>query len=312
MKVYATDASGIDTSRSLVQLKRVETSSSDSPHWQSAFLFKTGEGEYTATFQVDNSWISGEYEFSMVMVDDIYGNSATLFKNQNTVMSTVKYTVDSSEQSDETPAESPKPSETVTPSESSKPSESTTPVSKVFSDVPVSGKWYSEAVYYVAEKGYMDGTGNNKFNPIGTVTRGTIAQILYAAEGKPAVSDSSKFADVKAGKWYANAVNWAADNGLVSGYGKGIFKPEDPVTREQMVAIMYKYSEMKGFDLTATADLSKFADQSQVSKWAINSMKWGVDHKIISGTNKGIEPKGNATRAQIAVILQAYDNNVRK
>ena len=181
-----------------------------------------------------------------------------------------------------------------------------------FSDVPISGTWYSTAVYYAADKGYMAGVGNNSFNPSGTVTRGTIAQILYAAENKPSVNGQSKFTDVKDGRWYADAVNWAATKGLVSGYGNGLFKPDTPVTREQMVAIMYKYSEMKGYDLTASADLSKFADHSKVSKWATTAVKWGVNHTIISGTSKGIEPQGNATRAQIAVILQAYDNNVRK
>ena len=155
-------------------------------------------------------------------------------------------------------------------------------------------------------------TGNNKFTPTGTVTRGTIAQILYAAEGKPAVSGKSQFADVVETKWYAKAVKWAADKGLVSGYGNGKFGPDNAVTREQMVAIMYKYSEMKGYDLKASADLNKYTDHAKVSKWATTAVKWGVGHKVISGTNKGIEPQGNATRAQIAVILQAYDNNVRK
>ena len=181
-----------------------------------------------------------------------------------------------------------------------------------YSDVPTSGKWYSEAVYYATAKGYMAGTGNNKFSPDATVTRGTIAQILYAAEGKPAISGKSQFTDVGETKWYAKAVKWAADKGLVSGYGNGKFGPEDRITREQMVAIMMQYSKMKGYDTTAIADLSKFRDQNKISKWAVNAVKWGVSHKIVSGTDKGIEPKGNATRAQIAVILQAYDKNLRK
>ena len=187
-----------------------------------------------------------------------------------------------------------------------------TPVTAKYSDVPTSGKWYSEAVYYATAKGYMAGTGNNKFSPDATVTRGTIAQILYAAEGKPAVSGRSQFTDVGETKWYAKAVKWAADKGLVSGYGNGKFGPEDRITREQMVAIMMQYSKMKGYDTSANADLSKFRDQNTISKWAVNAVKWGVSHKIVSGTDKGSEPKGNATRAQIAVILQAYDKNLRK
>ena len=180
-----------------------------------------------------------------------------------------------------------------------------------YNDVP-EDSWYTTAVYYAESKGYMNGIGGGKFNPNGIVTRGTIAQILYAAEGKPAVSGKSQFADVIETKWYAKAVKWAADKGLVSGYGNGKFGPDNAVTREQMVAIMYKYSEMKGYDLKASADLNKYTDHAKVSKWATTAVKWGVGHKVISGTNKGIEPQGNATRAQIAVILQAYDNNVRK
>ena len=210
-----------------------------------------------------------------------------------------------------TPSETVKPTESPKPSETIKPSESPNQV-VAYSDVPTSGKWYSEAVYYATAKGYMAGTGNNKFSPDATVTRGTIAQILYAAEGKPAVSGKSQFADVGETKWYAKAVKWAADKGLVSGYGNGKFGPEDRITREQMVAIMMQYSKMKGYDTTAIADLSKFRDQNKISKWAVNAVKWGVSHKIVSGTDKGIEPKGNATRAQIAVILQAYDKNLRK
>ena len=212
------------------------------------------------------------------------------------------------------PSESPNPSPSMepvpSPSVSIKPQPS--PEMTVYSDVPTSGKWYSEAVYHATAKGYMAGTGNNKFSPDATVTRGTIAQILYAAEGKPAISGKSKFTDVGEAKWYAKAVKWAADKGLVSGYGNGKFGPEDRITREQMVAIMMQYSKMKGYDTSANADLSKFHDQNTISKWAVNAVKWGVFHKIVSGTDKGIEPKGNATRAQIAVILQAYDKNLRK
>ena len=214
------------------------------------------------------------------------------------------------------PSESPKPSETVKPSESPKPAESPLPSDfpnqvTAYTDVPEES-WYTTAVYYAESKGYMTGVGDGKFDPNGIVTRGTIAQILYAAEGKPEVSGKSQFTDVGEAKWYAKAVKWAADKGIVSGYGNGKFGPEDNITREQMVAIMMQYSKMKGYDTSANADLSKFRDQNQISNWAVNAVKWGVSHKIVSGTEKGIEPKGNATRAQIAVILRAYDNNVRK
>lgn len=180
-----------------------------------------------------------------------------------------------------------------------------------FNDVVI-GKWYSDAVKYVAEKGYMAGTKPNIFDLNGAVTRATIAQILYAAEGNPAVASSSTFNDVKTGKWYFDAVTWAASKGLVTGYGNGKFGPNDVVTREQLMMVLYKYTQMKRYDLSTSADLSKYSDRNKISKWAVQAVKWGVGHKVISGTNVGIEPKGSATRAQLAVILQAYDANVRK
>ena len=193
------------------------------------------------------------------------------------------------------------------------PSPSNSCPSAKFTDVNKNeSHWTHKPIDYVLQKGYMTGVSATSFNPNGNVTRGTIAQILYAAEGKPTVSGKSKFTDVKDGKWYSNAINWAATNGIVSGYGNGKFGPDNPITREQMVAIMYKYSAMKGYDLTANANINSFADKNKISKYAVTAVTWAVGHKIISGTKNGIEPKGNATRAQIAVILQAYDNNVRK
>lgn len=180
-----------------------------------------------------------------------------------------------------------------------------------FVDVKVPS-WYSDAVEYVVGKGYMAGVGNNRFAPEGTVTRGTIAQILYAAEGKPSVKAGGRFTDVAKGKWYANAVDWAAEKELVAGYGNKKFGPDDAITRQQMVAIMYQYAKMKDYDLTANADLSKYKDQKTISAWAKTPVKWAVGHNVITGTTKGIEPNGTATRAQIAVILRAFDNNVRK
>ena len=158
----------------------------------------------------------------------------------------------------------------------------------------------------------MAGISENQFSPSGTVTRGTIAQILYAAEGKPAVTKDNQFRDVASNQWYAQAVNWAAEKKLVAGYGNGKFGPNDPVTRQQMVAIMYQYAKMKGYDTAASGDLNGFADRNQVSSWAHDPLKWAVGHTVISGTGHGIEPNGTATRAQIAVILQAFDKNVRK
>ena len=172
--------------------------------------------------------------------------------------------------------------------------------------------WYSDAVYYCFNKGYMAGKSNTKFDPTGKVTRGTITQVLYAMEGKPAGAKSAGFKDVAGNKWYADSVNWAASIGIVAGYSKDKFGPDDSITRQQMAAIMYQYAKYKQYDVSASGDISKFKDAGSVTKYAVDPMKWAVGHGIISGTNIGLEPKGTATRAQIAVILRAFDNNVRK
>lgn len=182
--------------------------------------------------------------------------------------------------------------------------------SPAFDDVQ-SPSWYSDAVYYCFDKGYMAGKSETKFDPSGKVTRGTITQVLYAMEGKPTVSKSAGFKDVANGKWYADSVNWAASIGIVAGYSKEEFRPNNAITRQQMAAIMYQYAKYKKYDTSANGDISKFKDNSGVTKYAKEPMKWAVGHSIISGTNIGLEPKGTATRAQIAVILRAFDNNVR-
>ena len=200
---------------------------------------------------------------------------------------------------------------------SSKPSKSVNTESdsktepKEFLDVQA-GKWYTDAVYYCHDKGYMAGKANNKFDPSGKVTRATITQVLYAMEGKPAVKKVAGFKDLKTGSWYVDSVNWAASIGIVSGYSKEKFGPNDAITRQQMAAIMYQYAKYKKYDVSTTGDISKFKDARSITKYAVAPMKWAVGHGIISGTNKGLEPKGTATRAQIAVILQAFDKNIKK
>ena len=284
IKVYATDESGMrqmgEDGSGVVYVSQEGYGRGEQ---QEATLFDNKDGSLTATFHVTEAWKTGEYTISWIYLEDYWRNARQIINNYAEIAEISDYVF------------------TVIDKNAS-----SAPPRRPFEDVPV-GTWYTGAVKYVTTREYMSGTGNYKFSPDATVTRGMIAQILYAAEGKPAVSGGSKFTDVKAGKWYADAVNWAAGKGLVSGYGNGQFKPEAPITREQMVAILYKYAEMKGYDLTAKADLSKYPDQAKISKWAVTAVKWGVDHGIISGTDKGIEPQGNATRAQIAVILRAFD-----
>lgn len=180
-------------------------------------------------------------------------------------------------------------------------------LNSTFSDIPEES-WYTDAVYYCKGKGYMAGISADRFNPNGTVTRGTITQVLYAMEGKPKVAKAAGFKDVASGQWYADSVNWAASIGIVAGYSKDKFGPNDPITRQQMVAIMYQFSKYKKYDVSDSSDISTFKDASSVAKYAITPVKWAVAKGIISGTDRGLEPKGTATRAQIAVILRAYDS----
>ena len=186
------------------------------------------------------------------------------------------------------------------------------PETKGFIDVP-SGSWYEEAVNYVAEKGYLDGVGNNRFNPKGAVTRGQLCTILYAMEGKPTVTAGSVFPDVGVSKYYYDPIRWAATKGMVAGYTDGTFKPDVFVSRQQLAAVLYKYTVYKGFDVSVSADITKFADYSSISNYAVSPLRWAVSHKIMSGTNTNrLEPQSAATRAEFAVMLKAYDANVRK
>lgn len=172
-----------------------------------------------------------------------------------------------------------------------------------FQDVPA-GAWYEKAVAYVCEKGLMAGTGSGAFSPDQNTTRGMVVTILYRLAGSPAVESAPDFRDVAAGMWYTDAVAWGAANGLVNGYGDGRFGPEDPVTREQMAAFLYRYAEYRGDDVTASGDLSAFTDGAAASGWAAEALAWAVEHGILSGKGNGIlDPGGTATRAETAQML---------
>lgn len=166
--------------------------------------------------------------------------------------------------------------------------------------------WFYDAVGYVYENGMMSGTGNNQFSPNVTTTRGMIVTILYRLEGSPAVSTAS-FDDVAAGEYYANGVSWAAANGVVSGYGNNLFGPNDPITREQMAAILYRYTQHKEYETTVTGDVSSFTDGASVSSYAVEPMNWAVSAGLFSGVGSNmLNPTGNTTRAQVATILMRF------
>ena len=180
-----------------------------------------------------------------------------------------------------------------------------------FSDVKA-GDWFYDAVLYTYENGLMSGTGAAAFSPNQTLTRAMVAQVLYSMEGAPA-GGTSTFTDVAAGTWYASAVNWAAANGVVSGYGDGTFGPNDNVTREQVAMILYSFAKSKGYDVSEKASLSSFADMSSVSTYAQEAMSWAAGAGLISGMgNNTIVPQGSATRAQFAVMLMQFCEEIEK
>lgn len=181
-----------------------------------------------------------------------------------------------------------------------------------FTDVPA-GSWYEDAVYYVTGKGYFTGIGNNKFDPKGNVTRGQLCTILYAMEGKPTVTSGNVFSDVAPSKYYYDPVRWAAANGMVAGYTDKTFKPNVYVSRQQLATVLYKYTVYKKFDVSVSANITTFADYKSITSYAVTPLRWAVSHKVMSGTNRNtLNPLGAATRAEFAVMLKAYDANVRK
>ena len=171
--------------------------------------------------------------------------------------------------------------------------------------------WYSEVLNYCVKRGYLSGVGNNKFGPDRAVTRAQVAQVLYAMEGKPAPQTSNNFNDVPDGKWFSDAINWAAEKKVMSGYVTGKFQPEAAITRQQFMATIYKYAKLKNYDTSRTGSVVEFSDASNITEYALPSIEWALGHKLMSGTDKHLLlPKGVTTRAQMAVILAAFDKNI--
>ena len=169
-------------------------------------------------------------------------------------------------------------------------------------------KWYHDGIHYCIVQGMMQGVGQNLFRPDGTTTRAMCVTILWRLEGSPVVNHAMNFSDVSTGKWYTEAIRWAASQKIVEGYSNGSFGTEDNITREQMAAILYRYEKSRGGGFpngwTFTMD---YVDRNQVSAWAYESICWMNMNKIINGRpGKVLDPKGNATRAETAAILQRY------
>ena len=167
--------------------------------------------------------------------------------------------------------------------------------------------WFYGDVMFVYENGLMLGTSKTLFNPYGTATRGMMATILWRMEGSPAPKGKNSFTDVEAGKWYADAITWTAENGIFAGYGKDKFGPDDPITREQLAAIFYRYADYKGYDLTVKGNLDKFKDADKITDYAKTAMQWAVGSSLVKGKSGNLlDPQGTATRAEIAAMLHRF------
>ena len=175
-----------------------------------------------------------------------------------------------------------------------------------FSDVKETD-WFFQSVQYVCAHGIMNGSSGNSFAPQDKTTRGMIVTMLYRYDGSPVVSGQCPFGDVAAGKYYRKAVIWAAENQIVGGLGGDRFGPDEPVTREQLAAILYRYAKYKGYDTQRSVELAKFADRDDVGSYAVNAVKWAVADGLLSGVSATeLQPKGFAIRAQVAAILMRF------
>ena len=181
-----------------------------------------------------------------------------------------------------------------------------------FTDVSESD-WFFNDVKFVYQNGLMNGTSATTFSPEGTTSRGMIVTILWRMAGSPDMEDKIwgyPFADVDATAYYGTAVYWARLNGIAGGYDDATFGPNDPITREQMAAILYRYAQYKGYDVSAKADLNKFTDADEISNYALEALQWANAEGLINGKGDGVlDPKGQATRAEAAVILMRFCEN---
>ena len=175
----------------------------------------------------------------------------------------------------------------------------------------IKGSWAEDSVNYMTGSGYMAGVSNTAFAPDATMTRAMLVTVLYRIAGQPKVDASNSFADVASDTWYTNAVAWASQNKIVSGYSATEFGTNDQVTREQISAILYNYATYKGYDTTSKADLSGFIDAFKISSWALSPVSWASAKGILSGiTSTTLVPADPASRAQVAVMLSRFLRNV--
>ncbi|MBR3990885.1 MAG: S-layer homology domain-containing protein, partial [Clostridia bacterium] len=177
-----------------------------------------------------------------------------------------------------------------------------------FSDVKTS-RWSYEAIQYAVEQGYMNGIGDGKFDPAGSMTRGMVVTVLYRREGSPEVTFRNDFSDVKAGKYYSDAVIWAKDEGVVNGVTETTFEPNGKITREQLATMLSRFSERCPVSVPERADLSGYPDADKIHSYAKDARAWANEANLIKGRSDGtLSPRGEATREQFATILKRFDD----
>lgn len=171
-----------------------------------------------------------------------------------------------------------------------------------------SSEWYYEPVKFVLSEGYFSGTSNGLFEPEGQLTRAQLAQVLWKMSGSKNAK-MSQFTDVPIGSWYYSAVSWCQQEGLIVGYSSNTFAPNDPLSREQMVSILYRYAQRFGSTPQISDDLSKFSDAADVSGWAVECMQWAVTNGILPNVETTLLPNKFVTRAEMAAALYAFRQN---
>ena len=188
------------------------------------------------------------------------------------------------------------------------------PAVPVFPFVDVAAdSWYRAAVEYAYENGLFAGVSETAFAPAANMSRAMLAMVLHRLSGAPAAGGQSSFTDVADGAWYAEAVVWAAQENIVTGYGDGLFGPADLVTREQAVAMLYRYCAANGIDVSARGDLSQYPDSDKISSYAEEAMSWAIGSGVLTGRDTGLlDPRGYATRAEMAIILQRFCESILK
>lgn len=182
-----------------------------------------------------------------------------------------------------------------------------------FTDVP-EGAWYRSAVWYAYTHGLMNGVSDTTFAPGSTTSRAMIVTILWRQAGSPVVNYAMDFDDVSQGQWYSEAIRWAASEGIAGGYGDGSFGTNDPITREQFAAMLYRYAQKQGYDVSVgeETNILSYADAQKISEYAIPAMQWACGAGVIQGDGNALNPQGYATRSEAAAMLMRFCKNMEK